>query len=74
MRFSRNRPVLFSQSTSAVGEPQRVEVIQRLLEPGSDEEATARRQVAEEKFKYSGFRLSMVQIGLDHVDLVEVGQ
>ena len=64
----------FQPGDFTVGETQGLKVIKRLLQPGGDEEAAPGRQVADEKFEYGGFRLAMVQIGLDHVDLVEVGQ
>ena len=73
MRFLRNRPVLFSQAIP-VGETQSFEEIERLFQSGGNEETAARRQVTEEKLENGGGRLAMVQIRLDHVDLVQVGQ
>ena len=55
-------------------EAQVFEVIERLLESGRNEKSAAGGQAADEEFENGGFGLAMVQIGLDHVDLVEVGE
>ena len=55
-------------------EAQAFEIIERLLQAGRDEKAAAPRQIADEKLEDSGLGLTMVQVGLDHVDLVEVRQ
>src|SRR5271154_3475124 len=48
--------------------------IQSLLQPRRQQEAASRRQSAGEKFEHRRVRVAMVQIGLGHVELVEVGE
>ena len=48
--------------------------VERLLEPGRHHEAASGREVAEEELEYRGLRLAMIQVGLNHVELVEIGQ
>ena len=43
-----------------------------LLEAGGDQKSPARRKFANEKFEDRRLGLAMVQIGLDHVELVKV--
>ena len=74
MRFAPNRPVLLSHSISAPENCSDSRIVQGLFQPGGNEKAAPRRQVADEKLENGGFRRSMIQIGLHHVDLVEVGQ
>jgi hypothetical protein len=50
------------------------QVIERLLEAGGDQEAAALRQRADEEFEHGRAGLAMVQIGLAHVELVEIGE
>ena len=45
-----------------------------LVQPGGDQKAATSRQVTKEKLEDGGFGLPLVQIGLNHVDLVEIGQ
>ena len=49
-------------------------VLHRLLQPGGDEKAALRRQLAHEELEYRRPRLAVLQVGLDHVELVEVGE
>ena len=53
---------------------QRFEKIERLLEPGRHQEAPPRRQLAHEELEHRGLALVMIEIGLHHVELVEIGQ
>src|SRR5690242_20341465 len=55
-------------------EAQLLHKIERLLQPSGDQKTAPRRQTAHEQFEYRGFGVAMIQIGLDHVDLIEVGQ
>ena len=48
--------------------------IQRLLKPCGHEKAAPRRQGAGEKFEHRRIGRAVVQIGLGHVELVEVGE
>ena len=55
-------------------EAQLLQKIQRLLEPRCQQESAPRRQGAGEKFEHRRVGVAMVQIGLGHVELVEVGE
>ncbi len=48
--------------------------IERLFEAGGHQEAAARRQFADEELEHRGFGVAMIQIGLDHVEMIEVGE
>src|ERR1700732_1760466 len=48
--------------------------IERLMQPGGEQEAAPRRQAADKEFKYRRVGVAMIQISLDHVDLIKVGQ
>ena len=48
--------------------------IERLLQPGRQQKSAPRRQGAGEKFEHRRIGIAMVQIGLGHVELVEVGE
>ncbi len=51
-----------------------LEKVERLLQPGGDQKAPPSRQIAHEELEYRGPGLAVIQIGLDHVELVKVGQ
>jgi hypothetical protein len=55
-------------------EAQAFEEVERLLEPGGDEEPALGRELAHEELEHRGSRLPVIQVGLDHVELVEVGE
>ena len=55
-------------------EAQAFEKIERLLEPDSDEEPALGRKLAHEELEHRGPPLPMIQVSLDHVELVEVGE
>ena len=55
------------------GEPDRLQIIERVFEPGGKQEAAPRRQPAHEEFEHRLLVLAAIQIGLDHVEFVEVG-
>ncbi len=57
-----------------VGETQGFKKIQRLLEAGGEQESAPRRQRPDEQLEYRGIGVAMIQIGLDHGELVEVRQ
>ena len=69
-----NRPVLLSQAMSAAREAQAFQKIERLFEPRRHQEAAPRRQAADEQFEYGRLGIAMVQVSLDHVDLIKVRQ
>lgn len=46
---------------------------QGLIEPGRDQEAAARRELAHEELEDGRAHLPMLQVGLEHVELVEIG-
>lgn len=48
--------------------------IERLMQPGGEQEAAPRRQAADKEFKYRRVGVAMIQISLDHVDLIKIGQ
>src|SRR5262249_14722282 len=50
------------------------EKIQRLLQSGGEQESAPRRQSAHEQLEYRGAGVAMIQIGLNHVDLIKIGQ
>ena len=56
------------------GEAKIFEKIQRLLEPGGEQKPAPRRQAAHEQLEHRRLGVAMIQIGLDHVDLIKVGQ
>ena len=57
-----------------IGELQALEKVERLLEPRGHQEASARRKPAHEELEHGRIRLAMVQIGLEHVQLIQIGQ
>jgi hypothetical protein len=66
-------PVRASKPVDLFGREAKVlEKIQHLLEAGGNQESPARRKFADKKFKDGRLGLAMVQIGLDHVELVEI--
>ena len=68
-------PVRASQPVDLFGREAKIfEKIQHLLEAGGDQKSPARREFADEKFEDRRLGLAMVQIGLDHVELIEVGE
>ena len=56
------------------GKPQRLQIIERIVEPGGEQKSAPRRQPAHEKLEYRLLVLSPIQIGLDHVEFVEIGE
>ena len=56
------------------GKLQRFEIIERVGEPGREQKAAPRRQPPHEELEHRLLVLSPVQIGLDHVEFVEVGE
>ena len=52
---------------------QRLEIVERVVEPGGEQKAAPRRQPPHEEFEHRLLVLAAVQIGLDHVEFVEVG-
>ena len=50
------------------------EKVERLLQPGGNEKPPSSRQVADEKFEYRGVGCAVIQISLDHVELVKIRQ
>ena len=57
-----------------VGKAQRLQIIERLLETRGQQKSAPCRQSAGKEFEYRGLGIAMVQIGLDHVDLIKVRQ
>src|SRR5262245_40339200 len=57
-----------------VGEVQTFEEIERLLKPRRKQEAAAGGQPAHEELEHRGPGIVMIQISLQHVELVKVGQ
>ena len=56
------------------GKLQGFEIIERVGEAGGQQKAAPWRQTPHEKLEHRLFILALVQIGLDHVELVEVGE
>jgi len=56
------------------GESQRLEIIERVIEAGGEQEGAPRRQPPHEKLEHRLAVLATIQIGLDHVELVEIGE
>ncbi len=56
------------------GEPQRFEIVERVVEAGGEQKAAPRRQPPHEKLEYRLLVLATIQIGLDHVEFVEIGE
>ena len=56
------------------GEAQIFQIVERLLEAGGEQKSAPPRQRAHEKLEHRGLREASIQIGLDHVELVEVGE
>src|SRR5262249_4072276 len=50
------------------------EKTQRLLQSGGEQESAPRRQTAHEQLEYRGAGVAMIQIGLNHVDLIKISQ
>jgi hypothetical protein len=48
--------------------------IERLMQSGGEQEAAPRRQAADEEFEHCRIGVAMIQISLDHVDLIKIGQ
>src|ERR1700738_2484977 len=74
MRFVPERPPAADPFQVIARETQLLEEIERLFKPGVEQETAPRRQFAHEKLEYRGLRVSMIQVGLHHVELVEVGE
>ena len=74
MRFGPESPGAFEPFDLGRGNLQRFKELQRLLQPGGDQEAAPGRQIAGEQLENGRVRCSPVQIGLHHVDLIKVGQ
>ena len=56
------------------GEAQLLEEFERLLEPRGNQKAAPGRQLAHEQLEDRRLGLAIGQIGLDHIELVEVGE
>ena len=69
-----NRPLLLEPVELLRREAQALEEVERLLEPGRNEKPTPGRQLAHEEFEDRRLGFPMLQVGLDHVELVEVGE
>ena len=54
-------------------EAQRLQIIERILEPCRQQETAPRRQPPHEEFEHGLLVLATIQIGLDHVEFVEIG-
>ena len=54
-------------------EAQSFKEIERLLKSGRYQEAASRREFAYEELKYRRLCLAMIQVRLEHVELVEIG-
>src|SRR6202048_5547122 len=74
MRFVPERPPAADPFQVIARETQLLEEIERLFKPGVEQETAPRRQFAHEKLEYRGLRVSMIQVGLHHVELVEIGE
>ena len=48
-------------------------IAERLLQPGRHQKAPVWRKLAHEKLEHGRFRLAVVQIGLHHIELIEIG-
>jgi hypothetical protein len=44
------------------------------MQSGGEQEAAPRRQATDEEFEHCRAGVAMIQIGLDHVDLIKIGQ
>ena len=54
--------------------PQMAKKLEHLFEPGRNQKAALAGKLAHEEFKARGLGLATIQIGLHHVELVEIGQ
>jgi hypothetical protein len=54
-------------------ETQRLEIGERIVEAGGEKKAAPFRQPPDEELEHGLLVLAAVQVGLDHVELVEVG-
>ena len=68
------RPVRASQSICFGRETQAFEEIERLFESGGHQKPAPGRKLADEEFEYRRLRLAMIQVRLDHVELIEIGE
>jgi hypothetical protein len=50
------------------------EEVERRLQPGRHQKSALSRQLAHEEFEHRGLGLAMIQIGLNHVQLVKIGE
>ncbi len=57
-----------------LGERQRLEEVERLLQSCGDEEVALRRQLAHEQLEHGRFVHAPVEVGLHHRELVEIGE
>src|SRR5262245_24019427 len=48
--------------------------LEHLFEPGRNQKAALARKLAHEEFEARGLGLTAIEIGLHHVELVEIGQ
>ena len=58
----------------AVGERERLEEVERLLESGRDQETALSGQLAHEQLEHRGLDHPAMQVGLQHRQLVQVGE
>lgn len=56
------------------GKMQPLEEVERLFEAGCDQEPASCRKFAHEEFEYRCLRLATIQVCLDHVELIKIGQ
>jgi len=56
------------------GEAKILKKIKRLMQPGGEQKSAPRRQRTDKQFEHCRVSIAMIQIGLDHVDLIKVGQ
>ena len=73
MRLPRKRLGALQPVDLARRETQRLEIIEGIVEAGGKQKAAPLRQPAHEELEHGLLVLAAVQIGLDHVEFVEVG-
>src|SRR6185369_10851367 len=66
-------PGLLQPGDLCVRKAQRLEIIERIGEPRRQQKTAPGRQAPHEEFEYGLLILAAVQVGLDHVEFIEVG-
>jgi len=51
-----------------------LQIVERLVKPRRHQETAPRRQLAGKELEHRRLRLAAIQISLDHVHLVEIGE